>query len=127
MHLNASSASGTPSGWSVGELGSLFNSRFNLTGLVTPGAAVVGVSYENLLLSARPPSFGSEACMAFSTDSRYAGVICPSTLDAPGSQVRENPIACLQARLRSLNIFHESPLSVVITWRRGGMNVFARH
>lgn len=75
MHLNASSASGTPSGWSVGELGSLFNSRFNLTGLVTPGAAVVGVSYENLLLSARPPSFGSEACMAFSTGSRYAGVL----------------------------------------------------
>jgi len=121
VHLNSSS------GLSVGELGSSQNTLFNLTGLVTPGAAIVGVTYENLVLSARSPSFGSEACMAFSTDSRYAGVICPSTLDAPGSQVRENPIACLQARLRSLNIFHESPLSVVITWRRGGMNVFARH
>jgi hypothetical protein len=113
VHLNSSS------GLSVGELNSNQNTLFNLTGLVTPGAAVVGVTYENLVLSARSPSFGSEACMAFITDNRYAGVVCPSTLDAPGSQVRERPLLAGSVAKVPQQISLR-PYSVVIKWRLPG-------
>jgi hypothetical protein len=46
-------------------------------------APFVGVKYD-LKLSARNPSFASEACIAFETSAGYAAVTCPLPLDASG-------------------------------------------
>ena len=73
-------------GLSHGERGMAKNVRINLTGLVPPGAYVVGVWYEALEVRAEEPSFVEEACFAFAGSNGYQDMFCPSDLDAPGAQ-----------------------------------------
>ena len=69
-------------GRSVGALGQPNNSAIEVA--LPPGARVVGVRYD-LALTARPPSFASEACFAFSAGrAGYVSAACLSNARAAG-------------------------------------------
>jgi hypothetical protein len=68
-------------GRSVSGLGTPGNSVTHVD--LPPGARVIGMSYD-LTLTAYAPSFASEACFAFETNSGYEAAVCLGNAKAAG-------------------------------------------